>query len=910
MEYDPKNPHLNDLLVTKLYIPKVRNELVVRPRLVDQLIAGKERKLILVTAPAGYGKTTLLTEWFSKNTEAVAWYSLDQADNDVGRFLSYCVSALQQVDSGICSSVLGIIRSPDPPPIDTLLTFIINDLACMRRYTHLVLDDFHLISDPKVHYALSYLLQNLPPNLQIVITSRAELPFSITDLRAKNQALVIDTFDLRFNHDETTEFVRKFFRVNLTPEQVNLLDQHTEGWVTGLQLAAISTRNDPEVEDILQYLSGDDRLIGDYLFNEVFSHQPEEVQQFMALTAGFRRFSAPLCDEVLETDNSQEIIDYLIHANLFIIPLDNKRTWYRYHHLLSELLQNQPSLLRKFQPTHYLRAAQWFEAHNYMEEAIEYGLEGEEYEYAAQLIDPRITKIISSGGRDQAIRWMQSIPKDILRRVGQLWQHYVIAWLDKGDFKESERIIDWIWNDLDQLPDVTEAEKNTIIGYKSVFLAAVAIHSKIDAVKSRLLTQKAAALLPENELLGQCIAYGHYGSACLHLGNVVQARSSLKQAMEMIEIIDYPLMNLLWSSYHAQSVAAQGELSLARKYYDEISRQSTLMGVHKSNVFSNAIIGMGNLYYEMNDLTQAESFFEEGIQIAENGDYLERLLIGYLSFAKIKIALGEYTLVEEKLAYAKTVANKNGRPQTVISGLEAIQARNYLAQGQFDNALRWASGMVVPTLDEDFNSSIDYQLRVLALVWLHEHRTEEAIDLILKLYDLAQSQERQWDLIQIGLTLVLAYDQAGDYNQAQKLLLRLLEIAVDEGYVRSFLDKGWRIHSVLVVLSQNQQMQISPSIQTYITQLVHAFEEENTRLSKLGIRYREPDSYQLLTSRELDVIQLLAAGLSYKNLSQELMISENTLKSHIKNIYTKLEVNNRTQAINRATQLGIMKNRV
>lgn len=897
----------SDLLVTKLFIPKARSDLVVRPRLIERLDSSEGKKLILVTAPAGYGKTTLLTEWFSQGAENVAWFSLDKADNDIGRFLSYCVLALQQVSTEICDSVLNIIRSPDPPPIDTLLTFIINDLACMRSFTRLVLDDFHLISNPQVHYALSYLLQNLPPNLQIVVTSRAELPFSISDLRAKDQALVIDTYGLRFNHEETAEFVRKFFKVDLTPAQLLVLDQQTEGWVTGLQLAAIGTRNDPEVGDILQHLSGDDRLIRDYLFDEVFSHQPAEVQEFMLITSGFRRFSAPLCDAVLERQNSSEIIEYLNQANLFVIPLDNKWTWYRYHHLLSDLLQNQRQHLVKEQTGLFLRAARWFEENDFIEEAIEYALEGKHFEFAARMIEPKVSIMISSGGREQIIRWLKVIPKQILRSVGQLWQHYVIAWLDKGDFNEAERILKWVWDDLERVTDLSAREKAIINGYLDVFFAAIAIHRQIEPLTTQSLTQSAMKIFPEDELLGQCIANGHYGSACMHLGNIVQARRSLEKAVKLIKIIDYPLMDLLWSSYYAQSIAAHGELSLARRYYEEISRQSSRIGVHKSNVFSNAIIGLGNLYYEINDLVQAEANFREGMAIAENGEYLERLFIGCLGIARIMIALGDYAMVDEKIAYTKSVAVRNNQPEIVLAGLEAVRARSHLAQGNLDSAARWASSVEVPNSLANLNMVTEYQLRVLTMVWLAMDEPKQAVQLARDLYNLALDQKRQWDAIQIGLTLVLAYDQDGDHQRAQALLLDILETAMHEGYIRSFLDNGLRLQAIMHHLQHNPKLEVPPLVQAYISALMQAYEVESLRLEQLGIPFAGAGTQEILTPREMDVLQLLAEGLSYKEISQQLSITENTLKSHIKNIYTKLEVSNRTQAINQATELGIME---
>ena len=907
METESINAHLNDLLVTKLYVPKMREGLVLRPRLVDQLAASEGKKLVLINAPAGYGKTTLLTEWFSQREKAVAWYSLDETDNDVGRFLSYCILALQSINAGICNSVLNVIHSPDPPSIDTLLTFIINDLACLDKRCLLVMDDFHLITDAQVHYTLSFLLHNLPPTLQIVITSRAELPFSISNLRAKNQIVVLDGYDLRFNYQETAEFIQKFFGAELTKEQFGALDKRTEGWVTGLQLTAMGLRDRPDITDFIEHLSGDDRLIGDYLFDEVFSNQPEQVQHFLMATSVFSRFSSSLCDAVLQTDTSQEIIDYLEQANLFITPLDNKRTWYRYHQLFSELLQNRPQRRdHKAIITDYSRAAHWFETHKLLVEAIDYALAAQDFDHAAQLLAPNVAGMMSAGARDQVIRWMQSIPAKILRRTGNLWQHLIMAILEKGNFQEAEQVLSRIWSDPDELNDLTSQERDTIRGYQQAFLASIIIHTTVDAHRSRQLSRSAGELMPESEVLGRSITCGHYGSACLHLGDTENAIVSLDQAMRLSKLADYELLYLLWFCYYAQAVAAQGKLAQAKRLYEEADDLAQNMGVQKSNVFSNAVIGLGSLYYEWNDLKQAEKYIEEGVTVAETGDYQDRLMVGYLNFAQIKIALGDYAAVEEKVVCGKAITRKYNYPTEVVQALKAIQARISLARGDLHSASEWAKNVVIPVEIEDLNSLKEYQLQTLVNVWFLEGKGEQAVNLAEDLYALAQRQKRQRDVIQIGNTLVLGYVQNGERQKAQALLLELLQTAIKEGYVRSFLDRGPTIKRLLFQLSKSSQADISPSVQGYIAKLFQAFDAEAQRLINLGINLEYPKPPQILTPREMEVVQMLAAGLSYSEIACQLVIAENTLKSHIKNIYAKLEANNRTQAINRATELGIL----
>ena len=899
-----------DILVTKLFVPQLRSGLIPRPRLVEKINTSKGKKLVLIHAPAGFGKTTLLSEWLTQIDEPVGWYSLDENDNDIGRFLSYIILAIQGIEPNICTTVLNIIRSPDPPPIDTLLAFILNDLACLERNCILVLDDFHLIDNSEVHYALSFLLQYLPPNLQIMVTSRAELPFSISALRAKDQVNVLDTIDLRFTHEEIADFIAQDFGVILNEENIKVLDQKTEGWATGLQLAAIGMRGQNNISEYIHQLSGDDRLIADYLVDEVLSNQPEDIQRFLIATSIFTRFSSELCNTVLEIQNSQEILEYLEQENLFVIPLDNKRKWYRYHHLFSELLHSRLEALSPEEiPEYYRSASHWFDQHQFPVEAVDYALAAQDFVLAAELLEPKVVTMLSKGGRELVIRLLQSIPKDILRERGYLWNYLILALLDKGTFQEAQGQLAFIWNDLERLEYLTQSEVNQIKGFQSDFLSSITIHTTLDAHKVQELTRLASELLPENEVLGQCIANGHYGSACLQLGEVDTAITTLERAIQQSQIIGYSLMYLLWFSYRAQAIASKGQLSLAKKFYEEANLYANSLGVHKSNVFSNAIIGLGSLYYEWNDLQKAEEYLHEGVSIAETGDYLDRLMMGYLSFIQLKLTTGDYSSAEEKIAFVKTVARKYNHPPIVIRGIETLQAQINLAKRDVKPVLAWLKSVERPTNFDDIDILKEFQLYILTKSWLASGKTNQAIELLVRLLERTRKQSRERRSIQYSCTLASAYQQLGDLQKALSTLLETLELARSENYIRTFLDEGVPIQQLLqkIIQADNEPNSLKPEIRTYIENLLSAFEAESKRLLEIGKKNAALPTQTLLTVREIEVLELLASGDSYAMIAQKLVITENTLKTHIKNIYSKLDVRNRTQAVNNALVRGYIK---
>ena len=557
------------LLTTKLFMPKARENLVNRSNLHQKLQDCENCRLLLVTAPAGSGKTTLVTSWLNQQEKAIAWVSLDKNDNDPILFLSYAAVALHNVNSGVCKTIRPLLTSDDPPPISVLLTYFANDLTCLTQPTFLVFDDYHVIHTPGVDEVTDFLIENSPSNLQIIITSRSMPNFSVSRWRARNEIIEVDLNELRFTYEESAHFLHEVMSLPLPDKEVALLHRQTEGWVTGLQLAALGLRNRHNSSEFIHEMSGDDRLISDYLVDEVIEQQPLEVRQFLVRTSILHRLSAPLCNTLLGIDNAQELLLTLEQENLFLVSLDNRRGWYRYHHLFGEMLrarldQKQPTLI----PNLYQRAIEWHEQYGFIQEAIEYAVEGEDYEKTAVLIENNFGKFQNGTQRSRIIQWAEAIPEDVLKEHDVLWSQYIMSLFYFADFDTALATLRRLWHDT----RIPESKLQMVRATENPLLASITLHSTLNAQRVRDLTQQALDILPEDNELMRGIAMGHYGSASLYLGELQTARQYLTQASTLVENTYSWSVFTVFQNYLIETDAVEGHLHKANEQYRKLTR--------------------------------------------------------------------------------------------------------------------------------------------------------------------------------------------------------------------------------------------------------------------------------------------------------------------------------------------------
>jgi len=899
--------HAQHLIKTKLFVPSLQKNLVSRPHILERIEQGDSKKLIYIQAPAGYGKTTAIVDWIHTYSKHTAWYALDAGDNDLSRFLSYIVYGLGRLQNGICQTLLPLINSSEPPPTNILLAQLINDFSCLEQPTVLILDDYHLITNKKIHDAFLYIIQHMPATLQVVVLSRAELPFSISALRLAGQINELDLRDLRFTHQDTEKFINDVLKLGLSKANILELDKRTDGWVSGLQLAAMGMQGKENAELFLKHLSGRDRYISDYLVDEVIRHLSEEQISFLLSSSMLDRFCPALVDDILGKNNSQEIIEQLEECNSFIIPLDNQKTWYRYHHLFAELLQKRLHRQNQDQVAEMLgKASLWHEQHRNIEEAIEFSQKAQDNQRVAELLNDSVRSMILNGRHNQAIQWILSLPTEYLREYKNLWIYLVLAQLDQGAFHDARSQLDLLWqeNHLKQLPHDL---RNLTEGYVKCFKAAINIHTGLNAERVIQLTKEAADLLPENEYLGQSIASGHSGVANLHLGNTKSAIKSLDQAIELSKNADYDLIYLLWFSYRAQVEFNIGNLSQAKVLFEQAAEYAATRGLNMSNVFINAIVGLGRIYYEWNDLETAREYLVEGVKLAENGENLDRLLLAYDAYFRYLIITSDFDQAREKLVKIKALAASHFNPPIVMANIDALEIELAIAEGNHDSVIDKAYDHTKKA-GRDLNALYENNLHAIARLFSSVGQTDKAIEILNDLSYIAGKQNRMYSEIYLNTCLALQYQEIDEHEKATEVLNGVLLMAEPQNYQRNFLDAGIEILPLLqagLIDRKKDEDSASKTSINYIEKIINAIELDSRNV-KMADPVRQASSKSLVTEREKQVIQLLAEGLSYVEISYQMHISINTLKTYIKSIYGKLGIHNKVEAINKAKKLNIL----
>lgn len=892
------------LLATKLFVPAIRPHLVERPRLLEKLDQAVNSKLILVTAPAGYGKTTMVASWLAKRNKPVAWVSLDQSENDPLMFFAYVVGALQTVEPGSCRTAAALIQSSEPPSTEVILTYLLNDLTSMDTHCLLVLDDYHVIEDEEVHAAMTFLIENSPTNLQVLIASRHQPELPLAKLQARNQLTGLSVLDLRFSDDEAVQFVKGVMGLELALAQIEELGSRTEGWVAGLQLAALSLQGQSGISEFVYDLSGDDRLIANFLIDEVLSRQTDQIQSFLLATSILERFSANLCNALLDIDNAREILSQLEEANLFLVPLDNKGEWYRYHHLFGEMLRNRLERQRPDDiPVLLQRAMDWHAQHNSTEAAINYALEGQYFAEAATLIAGIALRLQDSGKRMLLINWLERLPVRFTRMY-KLWVHYVLALFYYSRFLQALDFIQRIFGDDElEAPD-GDPDQALQRFYRSVLLATIKLHTSMNAPSVRQSLQEAVTAIPKNEFLGAGIAWGHFGSASLLMGYVSDAQEGLERAHTFIRKRTYSVQQV-FAAYQAEAMASTGALHQSSQMYQRAYQTAFTNATQEGDTFSNAAFGLGNLYYEWNDLKKADELISHSVRIADRSKSIDRMLHCYQVLLRLRSLQGEFDDVEHSLAYAGQVALEYDNPPVVVDRINALNARLALAKGELSGPIRWQQAF-----ERDRQQQIDglqeYEWLTVAQIYSVEGHFSEAIGLLKAAHDIAMRQGRVREVVEISATLARNYAEADQWEQALELLGQTLKLAVLEGYIRTFVDEGSLMRACLERLSNEQAHQLTPDVLDYVRVLLLEFAAEESRSKTAMASPGSISIHELLTPRELEALQLLAEGLTYSEIASHLVISENTLKFHLKNVYSKLDVRNRTEAVLKAQERNII----
>jgi LuxR family transcriptional regulator, maltose regulon positive regulatory protein len=899
--------HSNDylLLTTKLAIPPVRLDLVPRPHLFQKLEACLEHSLTLLAAPAGFGKTVLLSAWARQGQRSVAWVSLESSDNDSAQFWTYVLSALDALHPGIGKTPLSLLQSNQPASIETILAALINALGTLTEHNVLILDDYHIIEERSIQRAMTFLFDHIPPQLHVVIASRIDPPLPLSRLRARHQLVELRADDLRFSYDEAAAFLNAIMGFRLSEQDIAALETRTEGWIAGLQLAALSMQGRKDIAGFISAFTGSHRYIVDYLTEEVLHQQSEQVRTFLLQTSILERLCGSLCDAVTDQSGSQAMLEQLETSNLFLLPLDDERSWYRYHHLFAEALhfrltQERSDLL----PILHQRASVWFERHGFIPEAVDHALAGHDFERAATLIEPILYHMFNQGTHATVRHWLQALPEDVLYARPSLCLLYAWAFLYVGQIESCKR-------PLEVAERAWRAEGNlSRLGEVYIFQSSIALVQG-DAIAARDCAQKALPLLAENDLIHRCNYATYVGASALMLGDIREASRLLNGAMVQCQPV-HLYSTLYTMNFIAEMQMVQGKLHQAAATSQEVI--STLAGrasIHSSRAYCR----LGSLSREWNELDQAATNMQQALALGEQAGQDIYMSPVYLASAQIRWARGEIretlALLDKAEQAAQQLVNDRASKQA-----RAFQAQVDLAQGNLAQAERWSEEVGFDASDEPTHEhEIEYLM--LARLRIAQHRAREAVRLLDRLLAGDEEAGRTGNTISVLTLQALAYWQLDNVEQAVSVLSRLLVLAEPEGYVRVFVDEGSPMQALLTTwlssfAQQQGSMETRPS-EAYVLKLLAAFPstEIHPDRSREGTRREEAGSSQSpllepLTIREQDVLELLAAGLSNAEIAARLIVTVGTVKTHIKGIYGKLGVHSRTQAIVRAREIGLL----
>jgi LuxR family maltose regulon positive regulatory protein len=903
------------LLTTKLETPRARPDLVERPHLVEQVNAGLFRKLTLICAPAGFGKSTLLGEWASNYGHPIAWLSLEESDNDPTRFLAYLVAALQRIEETVGYNLLNALQSTQPPSIEELLTTLVNQIGAMSGSFVLVLDDYHLITIQPIHQAIEFLLDHLPANAHMMIATRSDPPWPIARLRGRGQVTELRQADLRFTAAEAAEFLHQATDLALSSKDVAALVSRTEGWIAGLQMAAVSMQGQENPAGLIQALTGSDRYILDYLAEEVFRTQPADIQTFLLHTCILDQLSGPLCDAVLGDSKvglSQQALEYLEHHNLFVVPLDNERFWYRYHRLFADLLQRrlrsmQPDLV----PTLHRRASEWYEHNGSITAAIDHALWARNFERAAQLVERVAEMTLKRSEVTTLLRWVESLPDDAVRSRPLLVIFHAWALLLSGCSIETIE---------SRVRDIcADADSQGLKG------KLAALHARIAALRGEIaqaneLSIQALDQLSEDDTFSRSMAIWTLGMAHWAVGDGVAGRQALQEAARVGQATGNVMVAVTTLCRQAGLRMLHGQLHKAKTLYRQALALATDEQGVRLPVAGEALIGLGELCREWNDRKAAADYLVEGIELTRQSSELAALG-GLLSLARVRQAQGDTDGAFDLLQQAQRIALKTDVTDLDDLTVALAQARLWIEQGDLEAVLDWAGErkLVIDNVAEEIGGLgpdttelpktpdiMSYNFRMyeyvaLARLLLAQDRPDEALTLLVQLLPVMEQRGRHKSVIEIYVLQALALEAQGDTTLAMSTLENAFSLAEPQGYVRVFVDEG---APMAKLLGQAKARGIAPK---YVNELLAALDTPAYGTAATSAAQAEtPALIEPLSERESEVLRFLATHLSSTEIADELLISPNTVRFHIKNIYTKLGVHRRSDAVDQAIELGLL----
>ena len=900
------------LLATKLHVPRPQPGVVPRPRLAQQLDDGLGRGLVLVCAPAGYGKTVLLADWAQRGPQLAAWLSLDTGDNDPARFWRHAIAALDRVRPGIGERVAPLLGPPAPQSFDGLVTALINELAEPGADdVRLVLDDYHTIGAQPVHTSLEFLLEHRPPGLELVLASRSDPPLSLARLRARGQLTELRAADLRFTAGEAAALLQQVAPGELLPDAVvTALASRTEGWAAGLQLAALSLRGQPDVDGFVAAFTGSHRYVLDYLAEEVLERQPAQLRTFLLETSVLERLSGSLCDAVTGRPGSQALLEQIERDGLFLVPLDEVRNWWRYHHLFADLLrarlEQEPGQAAEL----HRRAAAWYEEHGLPDDAIRHATAAGEMLRAARLIERHFDTVYSLRGEGATIqRWLSALPHDLIWSRPRLLLTQAQVAATGGRLDEVEPLLEAAERAAGS--GVEEAFEPTVGRAGSLLVnipAHIALHRSYlaqlrgDAEGTAAFARQALGELHQGEWMLNSTIQGFLAVAEWLRGQLAEAERAFVSSLAGWQETDQ-LTVTVWAAYSLAHVQrSRGRLDAAARTSQRMLDITGNLGRRARPAAGLAHVSLAEVAYQRDELDSALHHVSQGIPLCRQWVYALPLASGLVTLAWVRQATGDPAGAMAAMSEAGQVAPGAAG---LLNPVPAQRARLLLAQGERDAAARWAEDSGLEPDDEPRYPDEPGYL-VLARVLLAQDEPGRALSLLDRLHADAAAQDRTGSLIEVGALRALALAASGAGDEAVAALARALRLACPQGLVRVFADEGPPMAALLgrLITAQRDGHTAAAAVPLgCLARLRHAF-AAGPASGGPGPAAAAPGIIEPLTTRELEVLAMLAAGRSNQAIAADLVVTLDTVKKHVSHVLGKLGAANRTEAVARARELG------
>jgi len=888
-----------NLLHTKFYLPKAREHLVHRARLTRLLEDGLQGRMVLISAPAGYGKTSLLADWTQEFQHPIAWLTLDENDNDPARFMEYFIHSFNDRGYTDLQSLLTQKSKLFSANLRQNLDILINCILSSSENILIVLDDYHHIHSTTINDLMNYMVENLPSNAHIALSTRSDPPFNLPNWRVRGYLAEIRRVDLCFTLKESTEFYDNTLGSIFTRKNVRALTNKTEGWIAGMQLAASaikSLHDGYSIDLFIESFKGTNRFILDYLLEEALKNQPEDVRSFLLYTSLLGHFCAPLCDLILNRNNSQEMLDFLDRNNLFIIPLDNQRTWYRYHNLFADLLQSQLAKVDKNTiKTIHEQASAWFEQHQDFNEAIEHSFLAENTTNAARLIQSQATNVLNHGEFTTFTTWVKRLPESLFFSNRILCTYYAIALILEGNsYQEIQVILEILSNSKDdQQVDVALVQS----------LIAI-LQGKIQEASLNL------KIIIENPPMNDKFLMGTFDllQSLISSGGIQKTIDQLRKTHNRAKISGNLVIAITSLSYLGDLFKYQGKLSEACTIYQEALELARIGDENYLPAGSMALLGLGEISYKRNQLEDAEKFLRKGFDLTSRWEISHFFGLS-TTLARVLIAQGNVKEAVESMHRAEDLAAQFDTTDVDDFAVACRIAQLKLLMGNLEEVEEWEKHLDLPNinLDQNLDSfSIFFspvrELHALTHAWslLYQGKTSQAISNLSKLFKNADQHHLDDLSIQYAVLLAVAYDKNNERTNALHFLQKALDMAIGEGQIQVFLEQG---NDILNLLYEAARLNIQAE---YTGKLLASFPQLNIEQQKDNFLYLDGEIIEPLSERELEILTFISQGFSNQQIALKLHLSLSTVKVHSYNTYRKLHVHSRVQAVSKANILKIL----